>query len=397
MRLCILMKRLRQSLIVLSLFIHFLQAQVFQDTLFQNQALRGLDLLYNMDFAKAQHIFTTLSKEYPREPAPHFLNALNTWWKISISRDYKGYDAAFLREIDSAEFKAAHLAKKSEHRMEYAFIMFNTLAFKARYYAMREEWMTAGNTARKSLPFLLEGKKYLNQNFEFHFALGLYDYFSVYYPEKYPVTKPLMVFFPQGNKMNGIRLLEQASVQKNYSRNEARFFLMRILTDDEPDYAKALEMAKFLSRKYPANTVYRLYLGKLYFLNGEYESAKTIFQSMEKIHMAALNKEQKRIDQIHSLYTSQIMFNVWYYLGKMFLQNPPLALVYFSKSEGLIKICQERDAYIESDLLLQMGICLDRMGKRESALSYYKQVLKNSAPPEIKKKATECIKSPCVK
>ncbi len=373
------------------------QAQVFQDSIFQKKALRGMDFLYNMEFSKAQEIFNALKKEYPREAAPHFLTALNTWWKLSISRDFLGYDRVFLAEIDSALKKVELLAKKPEHRMEYAFSSFNTLAFKARYYGMREEWMTAANTARKALPFLLEGRKYLEKTHEFHFALGLYDYFAVYYPEKHPVTKPLMVFFPEGNKLNGIKLLEKACVEKNLSRNEARFFLMRILTDDEPDFPKALEMAKFLSRNYPNNTVYRSYMGKLYYLNGDFSSARTIFLGMEKLHLAALEKLKSRVDQIHSLYTSQVMIEPWYYLGRSYQdqKNPAYALVYFRKCEGLMNQCAEKDPMLVADLYFQIGKCLEGLSGCEAAIPYYREALKKAQTSKQKQEYSNRLKYPC--
>lgn len=390
--------RIGLVLLLLACLLQPVRAQVFQDTAFQKSALRGMDYLYNMDFSRAHSVFESLKRSHPRESAPHFLNALTYWWKLSISRDFMGYDRVFLNEIDSALRKAEYLGKQKEHRIEYVFSSFNTLAFKARYYAMREEWMTAANIARKALPFLLEGKKFLNETSEFYFSVGLYDYFAVYYPEKHPVTRPLMVFFPEGNKENGMRLLEKACTEKNYSRNEARFFLMRILTDDEPDYGRALEMAKFLSRTYPNNTVYRSYMGKLYYLTGDLTNARIVFQGMEKMHMQVLEKEQKRIDQIHSPYTSQVMIEPWYYLGRTWVDqnNPAYALVYFRKCEGLMNICREKDPVLVADLYWQMGRCLEKVSGREAAIPYYREALKQAQTPKQKQQAGQCLKGPCV-
>lgn len=378
---------------------HPLHAQVFKDTAFISRAQDGLNLMYNMEFSRAHKAFENLKTDYPSEPAPHFLNALCTWWKLSIARDFTGFDRPFLNEIDSALLKADKVSKRSEHRMEYAFMMFNALAFKARYYAMREQWVTAANTARKALPFLMEGRKYLNETHEFHFAVGLYDYFAVYYPEKYPVTKPLMIFFPSGNKANGIKLLHQATRTQNFSANEARFFLMRILTNDEPEPADALKIAIDLNTRYPNNTIYQLYLAKLYFLNREYLQAKRLLQAMEATHEKARLKVKGRIDQIHSLCTSQIMLEVWYYLGNIqqdYHQNAALALMHYRKAEAMMAMVSEKDDAILADLMLRTGKCLEISGRRASAIEYYKKALKYAASgsPEHTE-AGKCIKAPC--
>jgi len=382
----------------LSFFVHPLKAQVFQDTVFKNKAIQGLESLYNMDFTQAQKTFRGLNIEYPSEPAPHFLNALCTWWKISISRDFKGYDKAFLSDIDSALYKCDKVSRKSGDRMEYAYMMFNVLAFKSRFHAMRGDWMTAANTARKALPYLMEGKKYLNQTDEFHFALGLYDYFAVYYPEKHPVTRPFMIFFPSGNKERGIQMLNKACNVVNFSRNEARFFLMRILIDDAPDYVRALKLASFLTQRYPGNSIYKLYYAKALYYNRDYEMSNKVLLDFEKKHLSLKLEKGSRVEQMQSIYTTQLMFEVWYFLGKIQLKIMPdsgYALLYFQKAESVLALCQEADPLIHEDLLFQTGLCLDQLGKRSSAQSYYKEALKISTDSERKKKLQECIKAPC--
>jgi tetratricopeptide (TPR) repeat protein len=118
---------------------------------------------------------------------------------------------------------------------------------------------------------------------------------------------------------------------------------------------------------------------------------------MEKLHLAALEKLNTRVDQIHSLYTSQVMIEPWYYLGRSFQdqKNPAYALVYFRKCEGLMNQCAEKDPILVADLYFQMGKCLEQLSGREAAIPYYREALKKAQTSKQKQESSNCLKYPC--
>jgi hypothetical protein len=384
--------------ILLSLSVKNTSAQVLGLPYFQEQAHVGMNFLYDLDYFKAKKIFTTLQQKYPQDPAPHFLKALNTWWRISISRDFRGYDQEFLTEIDSALYKCAALEKKPAARLEYVFLMFNTLAFKGRYYAMREEWFQAAQIARKCVPYLMEGRKFQDQSVEFDFSIGLYEYFAVYFPEKHPVTRPFMVFFPTGNKIKGIALLEKAQAGSSFSRNEALFFLMRIYVDDEPNPSKALVYAKELVKRYPKNTVYQVYLAQTLLMNRDIKQAKIILENYQTQFEQLPNYDVRRYDQIHNWLTSQVMQSVYYYLGKIRLieeKNVMASIPLFRKAEILSGFCVELDPIVKEGIWYYSGRALLAAGKTEAANTYFRKVHKDAETETFKAAASACLKGNC--
>ena len=70
------------SLCILSILNAF--SQVFNDPEFDRQAKKGIQLLYNFEFDKAEAAFLPLKEKYPNHPAPYFFLATNRWWQNYI-------------------------------------------------------------------------------------------------------------------------------------------------------------------------------------------------------------------------------------------------------------------------------------------------------------------------
>jgi hypothetical protein len=68
----------------------------------------------------------------------------------------------------------------------------------------RKNWRKAIAAGNNAMEYLEIGDKQHELSPEFLFGDALYNYFSVWVPENYPALKPVLWFFPKGDKALGL-------------------------------------------------------------------------------------------------------------------------------------------------------------------------------------------------
>jgi hypothetical protein len=127
-----------------------------------------------------------------------------------------------------------------------------------------------------------------------------------YVENKYYLMSALFFSFPKGDKIKGLKYLEDCSASTDEMiSTEANYFLLKIYAYTEEDYSKAYENARILTQQHPNNLVYSLEQLKLLKVLRKSGEAQ-IFQKklIEEIQAAGnINKNQKNhfISQIEEL------------------------------------------------------------------------------------------------
>jgi hypothetical protein len=365
---------------ILSLFLVFISssvsAQVKKDTTIilitditvQIEATQALNDLYNFKFEKAEQQFRWFKQKYAWHPLPYFLLGLSEWWKIMPNTKSTAYDDRFLSYMDSTIMVAENLHEKyPEYRIEAAFFLSAAYGFKGRLYAdeERENWRKAAAAGKTALSYLEEckAKNYLSP--ELLFGDALYNYFSVWVPENYPVLKPLLWFFPEGDKQLGLKQLREVSYNAFYTRTEAMVWLMRISNSYENNQPQAFQLAEYLYQTYPDNPYFHRYYARMLYSRGMH---------------AELDKEGKailaRIDSGQVGYEATSGRYAAFYLGQLNegrrkqeeAKKYYLLAVKFSEEIG----ATESGYYLFS--LIALGEISEKQGDREAAKNYFKEV-----------------------
>jgi len=87
---------------------------------------------------------------------------------------------------------------------------------------------------------------------------GMYNYYIETAKEDYPIAYPVLIFFPSGNKIKGIKLLKECSRSNSiFIKTRARLFLANIYRADEKDFAKAKYYFQLLLKNNPNNVHWR--------------------------------------------------------------------------------------------------------------------------------------------
>lgn len=334
----------------------------------QLESSQALNDLYNFKFERAEQQFRWFKQKYAWHPLPYFLLGLSEWWKILPTTNDTSHDERFLAYMDSTIRVAHHLHDNNpEYQIEAAFFLAAAYGFKGRLYSDedRKEWRKAAVAGKRALNYLEECKKKNYLSPELLFGDALYNYFSVWVPENYPSLKPLLWFFPKGDKALGLKQLKEVSYNAFYTRTEAMVWLMRIWNSYENQNEQALQLAEYLFKTYPDNPYFHRYYARMLYARGMYGD-------MERESKAVL----ARIDSGMVGYEATSGRYAAFFLGQLgdarrqpeFAKKYYLMAVHYAEQSG----ATDSGYYLYS--LIALGEIAQKQGNKAEATKYFKEV-----------------------
>lgn len=327
----------------------------------------GIDNIYNINFTRADSIFTKLAIEHPKFPAGKFFKAMNLWWQILLDFNNSSLDDEYYALLDEVVELCDDILDENSESIDAYFFKGGALGFRARLLAIREEWLDAALDGKEALPLVFNAYNIDSTNVDVQLGFGIYNYYAAVIPENFEFVKPLMIFFPEGNKEKGLQQLTLASQKGKFSRTEAKYFLMTSLYRFEKNYTKALKLAKELFIQYPNNPVFEKYIGRIYVRMGNYLEASKIFYSI-------LEKFNNGKEGYNKLFARE----AYYYIGSYYSSKNEneQAIKYFQKCEKLssqIDLDEESGFWINSTLTL--GLLNEKIGDIDQATTQFEKVL----------------------
>ena len=353
---------------------------VLSDSLVVVWAEEGLDHLYNFRFSEASVAFARIDGRYPEHPIGPFLEGLSIWWQImpTMTVDDHSHDRAFIRAMSQSADRANALLKRDRSSFDGRFFRGAAHGFRGRLYSDREEWLRAAQDGRRALDDIFDLADADTANADLVFGEGVYRYFADAIPDRYPIVRPLMLFFPDGDRAWGIEQLERVVREGRFVRAEAAYFLLQIYTVFEPDVEKATAYASLLTTWYPGNPVFRAFEGRVAFRWGQWDRSRTLFESL--LEMDAPNAV---LSQAH------------FYLGRLDMLDLEYGLAR-SHFERVAELESEYDgmSYFRVQSMLRLGMVHDARGDREAAVTTYKRVQRLPDRGNSRDRAKQYLRSP---
>ena len=351
----------------------------------QIEATEAVNDMYNFKFDRAERQFRWIKQAHANHPLPYFLLGLSQWWKIVPNIYETRYDDQLLAYMDTATYMAERMFEKDEEDPESAFFLSAAYAFKGRLYAERHEWRKAAGAGKTSLNYLeiCKGKEDFSP--ELLFGDGLYNYYAEWIGENYAILKPVLMFFPNGDKELGIKQLKTVANNAFYTRTEAQYFLMRILTEEQNDPREAFRISEYLHQTFPDNPYFHRYYARQLYSRGRHREA-------EEESLAII----QRIDNGMIGYEATSGRYASFFLGEIYNMRGQFddAKQYYQRA---IDFAQQVDA-TESGYyhysLLHLGEIAEKQGDSNLARDYYKKVKKEAKrSSRAHEKARENIKA----
>jgi tetratricopeptide (TPR) repeat protein len=328
---------------------------------------RGIDHIYNLEFQQADSIFNIVIKTRPDHPVGYFFRAMVVWWQILTNFDDESKDAKFTEMLEHVMDMCDERLEKNPKDVTALFFKGGAVGFRGRLRANRNKWLGAANDGIVALPIVRKAFELDPKNYDILLGIGIYNYYAEVVPEKYPVVKPFMIFFPSGDRKKGLEQLELAARYSKYAKTEATYFLMQNYFTFEKDYIRALDLARDLHQKYPRNPLFHRYLGRCLVSVGLLGDANKEFLEIER-----------RFQEKQTGYDIYDAREAYYYIGKFEFLAGRLntALTNLMKCDSLSrKTDKEGPSGFMSLANLMIGMIYDLQNKRDHALQQYRKVL----------------------
>jgi tetratricopeptide (TPR) repeat protein len=334
---------------------------------FDSLLTKGMRQIYDIKFEEADTTVSLIKEKFPNHPAGYFFDAMIYWWKIMLDFDNEEYDDILIDKLEDVIDLCDDILDDDPENADAVFFKGGALGFRGRLGAVREDWFSAGMDGKEALPLVYRAYELDSLNNDVQLGFGIYNYYASVIPEQYPMVKPIMFFFPSGDKDKGIAQLEKAAYDGKYSKYESRYFLMTLFYKFEKNYSAALKYAKLLTNEFPDNPSFQRYLGRIVVGMGDYSSASEIFRA---IRNKCLNHQRG-----YSLWSKR---EADYYLAMNFKNNSMAdsAITYFNEC---VKISEAIDDDTESGFLINavfyLGTLYEQMGLKDEAIKNFNRVL----------------------
>jgi len=333
----------------------------------QTELEGAVNNIYNFKHDKAERQFRSLRRRYPSHPMPYFLLGLTTWWKIMPSNiTNEQYDKVFLAYMDTAITKGERLYKADNKNYEACFFLSAAYGFSARLNAERHNWRKATFASKNALEYLEKSKEANGLSPEFLFGQALINYYSPWISENYPLLKPVLLFFPRGNKQLGLNQLRGVAANGFYTGTEAKVFLMKILQNQENKPTEALPLAQAMATTYPDNGYFQRFYALMSYQVGDLRECERVSRDI----LDKINRGLPGYEAISGRYAT-------FFLGSL-MQNQykdlDKAREYYQRCVVFAETTNDTKQGFYLYALLNMGRIADKQKRPADAIRYYKEV-----------------------
>jgi len=343
------------------------------------EIIRGINCLYDLDFDEAERTFSRLVHEKPDHSAGYFYLAMVTWSRLSVGFWTAQNLNEYVERIDQTISVARKGIEKNEKDSRHYFYLGGALGFKGRFELMQQNWFSSYNLAYDAIRALKTCQKLDPDNKDVLLGLGIYDYYTA---KLSGVLKFLTyLFLHRGDKDEGLRKLHVAANEAVYSGLEAESMLIHIYLYLEEDYDKALPLIEDMRTKFQNNMRYPFFEGLVYLR----QNRDSRYRDMVDYLKAEARKKRPRGDSM-SWEHQALYLEATYHLFRGETQHA---------RNKLDAILSKADPNLDPDMIawpiLKKGMSYDLEGKRETALAHYRRVMKMENGAGAQFLAEKCI------
>jgi tetratricopeptide (TPR) repeat protein len=374
----------------------------------------GVEALYNLDYEQAQKDFKEIVRLYPNHPAGPQLLAARVWIKTlyesrrlqSSLYSSESFYSSGDDKVDPKIISEFRNLTREAKRLADLRLKKNPKDVEALYWLGAEEGLKASfeeAVERRHYAALRDGNDSVNHHREVlkidpnfidvGITIGLYEYAVGSLPLPIKVMAGITGF--RGSKKKGLAMIEHVASEGNWARDDARTLLI-VLYTREKRYPEALAHARELTAKYPRNYLFRLEAADALVLQAEVERKNKNIEAAVKAEREAFAMFENLLhDRSVRDTVSRALDLVHFKYGEVLLtagEGERAAREFLAATK-----VERAEPALVTMAHLYAARAFDLAGKREDALSQYREVLTRpdiyAAHEEAKKGLRQPFKS----
>ncbi len=278
---------LRITIILIVAFSVFSTRCVAQEDL-KSKVGKVFELIYDYKLISADSSISMYEKQHPDHPVWPLLRANVAWWQILSGRlDDQQLNKKFLSQLNASKARAKSFDGSDD---EAAFSLIIVNAFRTRFDLLHNNYLTAAGYLNACIDDISDSFGREPEYEPYYLTSGLYYYFMQEAHDDYPLMRPYLFFFPNGDREKGLAYLSRCAKSSDiFLREEATYFLMRIALDLEKQPEQALVHLNKLLKRYPDNVIFRLFEVDIYKQLGQTEKGL----DAELLYRTAVNRNEE--------------------------------------------------------------------------------------------------------
>ncbi|GAB3259980.1 hypothetical protein GCM10027347_23970 [Larkinella harenae] len=259
------------------------RSQLLDDAGIQQVILKATDKIYNYEFDEAEDYIRQVKAKYPQHPVVPVMKAIQIYWQYLPLKGNKTATTQYVNYLNQGVALSKKLLDRNENDPEGVFFSLASHGYLAMKNHFDDETLKAVGEAQKAYGYLRKGFKLMEKNPEFYFSTGLYNYYRERYPLDHPASKPLLLFFQNGDMALGIKQMETAIRRGLFTRTETAIYLGHLYLEHESQPARAAAVMKPLADKYPQNPIFNLLGAEALVQSGRYREAQAYIERLHKM------------------------------------------------------------------------------------------------------------------
>lgn len=352
----------------------YCQYKILENKEIVEKITQTIDSIYNLNFDAADVIIAGLEKELGDYPGMFLLKAFYVSWKYRpIKKEHESFEL-FESYLNKGIEKCEAALKRDKYDVEANFYLMACHAFLAELYVNNGQNFKALGEAQSAYKYIKIGFDYVEENPEFYFSSGIFNYYREKYPEENPFYKSFIWFFRSGDKEEGLKMLKKGSLNAVFTKAECLTYLFHIYLRYEDNPSKAIYYSRLLKNIYPNNLHYISNFIENSIRLGTYDE---LYPYIERL----LASEKSYYQYIGEIFSG-------IYLGKNGDSlNEALAQLKIADKLGDQK--EIRAPHYDSILFLEIGKIYKNLGNEEQANKYFKKSIKTAEYIAYRKDAEE--------
>lgn len=206
--------------------------------------------LYNFEFQNTENIIRTLKRQYNQSPWTYVLCANYYWWKIISGEHTDENTDQFMKSLAASQHRIGQT-----QNYENMFLRILISSYRSRYDLLDANYVSTISEIRKQI-YVIKSSFGLEDKYPaFYLTSGLYYYMVDNANTNHLFLRPLLYFFPKGDRNKGIRYLNRKTGDI-ILETESNYYLMKIYDEIESNYSQSIRYAEQLYKQYPNNYIF---------------------------------------------------------------------------------------------------------------------------------------------